>query len=311
MANQTDHVLTVRGDPVELERFKAAVRGHAVTEGVLDFERHLPTPPDLPNEISPGADVETKSTWRLRHWGTDVNALYPTVRGTLKSGRLVYRFSTRYDPPFAWLQAVASAHPKLNFELSWREEFGYSEGTAQWENGEYVPPVVARIRALIAGEEHVVTLRGRELEVEGPGAAELRCAMQALPAEPLQTGPLRGVIPGTEEPQGLLAAVEHFADTILETEGVEMPYDEVADLDVYRLSDGDLLVPDVVEEDDDPLMDVFAPEQRIVARDSDEYHEWLQRLAAEGRSPSSLGDRQERLARETVAENKRTRPSDA
>lgn len=39
--------------------------------------------------------------------------MYPTLSGTLKSGRLLYRFGTAWGAPFEWLNAVAAAHPEL------------------------------------------------------------------------------------------------------------------------------------------------------------------------------------------------------
>ena len=153
MPNLVDNVLTVTGSADELRRFKREVRSEDVDVASgrripLDFERHVPTPPEaLHGRVGAAARAPAKSpnrpgdwdshVWRTEHWGTKWNAMHPTLRGTLKSGRLIYRFSTAWGVPEPWLDAVAKAHPALTFELKFDVEYG-GRGFGRWARGRRV-----------------------------------------------------------------------------------------------------------------------------------------------------------------------------
>ena len=153
MPNLVDNVLTVTGSPEELRRFKHAVQSEDVDKStgrrlVLDFERHVPTPSDAlhgrsraeartPAKRPNRPDDWDSHVWRTEHWGTKWNAMHPTLRGTLKGGRLVYRFSTAWGVPEPWLDAIAEMHPALTFDLQFEVEYG-GRGTARWSHGTLV-----------------------------------------------------------------------------------------------------------------------------------------------------------------------------
>lgn len=84
MPNWVHNRLLVTGDPAEVAGFVQAARDEAGEQAVLDFERHVPTPPELLAGIR-GADtrppVRTPTgddrwfDWRREHWGTKWNAM--------------------------------------------------------------------------------------------------------------------------------------------------------------------------------------------------------------------------------------------
>jgi len=145
MPNWSQNVLTVTGPSAELREFKHAVRAaepdsETGRRAVLDFSRHLPMPPGL---LADNGDLAAGRlpdwyAWRLEHWGTKWNAIWPTLRGTLRSGELRYRFQTAWTPPVEWLQFVAAAHPDLAFELQYEEERNQFRGVLRFEAGRLV-----------------------------------------------------------------------------------------------------------------------------------------------------------------------------
>lgn len=144
MPNWSYNVLTVHGEREALRELKHAVWELEPEAGEkrapLDFERHLPMPPELAEDegdIENGVFPEWRE-WRCEHWGTKWNACYATLSGTLTSGVLRYRFHTAWTPTVAWLDFVAEAHPELRFELSYVEEMGHFRGSMTYEHGERV-----------------------------------------------------------------------------------------------------------------------------------------------------------------------------
>jgi Api92-like protein with ferredoxin domain len=153
--NWSYNVLTVTGPSERLREFKHAVRSaepdpETGKRAVLDFGGHLPMPPELSADAGNLADgrLPTWYAWRLEHWGTKWNALWPTLSGTIRSGELRYRFQTAWTPPVEWLQFVAMAHPSLAFELTYQEERDHFSGVMRFEAGRLVAD---RCRADLSG----------------------------------------------------------------------------------------------------------------------------------------------------------------
>lgn len=133
--------LTVEGDPAELERFVEQVRGKAPDWTgelpAIDFERHVPTPPELlePTEVGSGRFPDWYS-WRREHWGTKWTAQCPeVVDDRAADGVITYSFWTAYSPPSAWLARVSDLHRKLRFRSKYCEELGHFAGRAEWQAG--------------------------------------------------------------------------------------------------------------------------------------------------------------------------------
>lgn len=133
MPNWTENRLTVEGDPSLLRAFVEAVRGPSRKEDeepeALDFEQHVPTPPELlADDYVPRDGLPDWYTWRRKHWGTKWNAMWPTREGEPDDGSVTYQFSTAWAPPDAWLHRVAAAHPQLTFQHEYVEEMAQFAG---------------------------------------------------------------------------------------------------------------------------------------------------------------------------------------
>ena len=150
MPNWIYNRLTVTGEADALGDFMDAAESSEPAADTgrpdpLDFESHVPTPPELiaapiggraaAPARAPGGD-DRWFYWRNEHWGTKWNAMWPERTGEAASGRVVYTFSTAWAPPEPWLARVSTAHPELSFALEFVEEFCQAAGGVRWIAGE-------------------------------------------------------------------------------------------------------------------------------------------------------------------------------
>ena len=70
----------------------------------LSFNKMVPVP------------LVVNDSWHTKHWGCMWDAYYPELVRESKR-RLFYRFSTPWNPPFAWLIRVSKRFPSLRFSL--------------------------------------------------------------------------------------------------------------------------------------------------------------------------------------------------
>ena len=147
MPNWCSNTLTVTGDRDALELFAAAVYGQTPDDLtgeplVLDFERHLPTPPELLEDRGDPDEGRLPDwrTWRSEHWGTKWNASCAKLTRKPRQRSLVYQFDTAWSPPLPWLAYVVHGFAELVFELHFHEEFDHFSGTVRFENGKPVSP---------------------------------------------------------------------------------------------------------------------------------------------------------------------------
>ena len=133
MPNWTYNLLVVEGEPDRVADFVESVRGVA-GDGEpleLDFERHVPTPPEV-------LVSDRWYAWRRQHWGTKWNASDVVRDGSPEAGCVRYRFATAWRPPDAWLCAVSAAHPDLDLRHEYVEELGHFAGRDHLRAGELV-----------------------------------------------------------------------------------------------------------------------------------------------------------------------------
>jgi hypothetical protein len=142
MPNWCNNVLTIKGDPDELEDFIQSMD----VPGTLKFHDFVPEPDDI------GADVDKVLTWRCTHWGTkwdlgdsDNQQMTRSIDGTV----LTFTFQTAWSPPQPFVAYVSEQFEHLEFYLSYFEPLmgfagyiGYIDGCEQddtsitWENME-------------------------------------------------------------------------------------------------------------------------------------------------------------------------------
>ena len=143
MPNWTLNRLTVSGPPAVLRDFIAAARAVTAEDGdapeMLDFDRHVPMPPELLEDRNPPPGVfPAWHTWRRAHWGTKWNAVDSTLEGDPAGGSVTYGLMTANAPPDIWLDRVAKRYPVLRFALVCVEEFLHFFRRMVWEGGRFV-----------------------------------------------------------------------------------------------------------------------------------------------------------------------------
>jgi len=125
MPNWCWNTLVVQGpDSGEVEAFIERNKG---PEGILSFDSLVPMPPwvnlsEKAEDVSMVEDTDWYG-WRLKKWGckwdlTDDDDL------ELHGGpyQQTYTFRTAWNPPLAWLSAVAPMFPTLKFVLHYSGE---------------------------------------------------------------------------------------------------------------------------------------------------------------------------------------------
>ena len=132
MPNETWNRLVIEGPEEDVQRFVERVVSKDLDyDGepyVLDFEAHVPVPPDFTRD-----DVRV---WSVYAWG----CLQPMSAEILerKPGRVVYFLTTAVSAPIPWLEATAQAEPTLSFVHEHMEEFGQGYGRMFYEGGKLV-----------------------------------------------------------------------------------------------------------------------------------------------------------------------------
>lgn len=133
--------LVVTGEEGALAEFVQRVEGEKDAETgepvPLDFERHVPTAPELvpaPTGDKTTATAAPDNSDGWWHW----NAMWPERNGKPENGKVVYLFASAWSPPQEWLAKASEEHPDLKFALEYVEEFCREAAGTRWEAGEQV-----------------------------------------------------------------------------------------------------------------------------------------------------------------------------
>ena len=128
MPNWCECTLEITGDPKDVRdclAFIATPQGESDDQRLFDFERVIPLPPELREQLEAPSTADS-DPWDLmaqmiRLWGTKWNACGVTIEHQPDSGEAVIKFDTAWDPPWPILRTLADRFPRLEFDFVYND----------------------------------------------------------------------------------------------------------------------------------------------------------------------------------------------
>lgn len=151
MPNWNSNALSVKGNKKDIAALAKFVKGkdNDGNEMPFDFEKVLPTPPELLQYQSPMTDeakakefmdkygAEDWYNWRVKNWGTKWN-LDSEITFDVGDKFIDFSFDTAWSPPVGIIKELARKFPKLTFSLTYCEPgntfAGVFTAEGEWTN---------------------------------------------------------------------------------------------------------------------------------------------------------------------------------
>lgn len=133
MGFYTDNILTVTGKKDELMKFHNSFKKDGPSKSI-SLEKLYPVPKELLGNRK-GMDK-----WCNENWNIDYTDELECDKIIISEKSISYHFTTKWEPPFSWIDYVSEEFPSLVFELEYDDLVENSRGnevcircTEYWE----------------------------------------------------------------------------------------------------------------------------------------------------------------------------------
>ncbi len=142
MANVITNILIFHGPQDRIHGLKAAIQSDELGYGTIDFNKIIPTPPDIaqkPVSLEGMLDSKAKNwfQWNPANWGCRENAYgFQNLRHRATPETML--FATGWYPPHKVIQKLSEMFPDLGITHQWADEnMGFNCGIRVYRAGQF------------------------------------------------------------------------------------------------------------------------------------------------------------------------------
>ncbi len=147
MANVITNILTFHGPQHRIHDLKAAIQSDELGCGTIDFNKIIPTPPDIsqkPVSLEGMLDPKAKNwfQWNPANWGSRENA-YGFQNLKYRATPNTMLFATGWSAPHKVIQKLSEMFPDLGITHQWADEnMGFNCGIRVYRAGQFQEEVL-------------------------------------------------------------------------------------------------------------------------------------------------------------------------
>lgn len=142
MANVITNILTFHGPVDRIHELKAAIQNDELGYGSIDFNKIIPTPSDISQEIASLEDIQNPSArnwfhWNPANWGCRDNAYgFDKLQHRATPGTML--FTVGWSPPHKVIQKLSEMFPELAITHQWADDnMGFDCGVRVYHAGDF------------------------------------------------------------------------------------------------------------------------------------------------------------------------------